>query len=341
MKPYKTNYLPDFCSVKLLFMGIISGILLALILTLGAPRHTADLIQIFSLKAFFIQWVILPCYFLLCLSKQKLQQLSHMKASFALLGIVLFFTFWVSYITLDLRLVNPLEQPTFILINLIIASIVCILIMRYLFIEYQQREQLSSKMKAQFQALQSRIRPHFLFNSMNTVASLTRKDPILAESLIEDLADLFRASLAEVNQLSTLGDELTLSKGYLRIEQQRLGKRLTVLWDLKEMPKQTPTPHLILQPLLENAVYHGIEPLSRQGRIIISGRITGEMVNLSVRNTKPEKPSKKQTKGNQMALNNIQRRLENAYPNQSKLITSEVDGEYQVRISFPTQPTNL
>jgi len=338
MNQNSMNYLPNFCSIKLLFVIIISGVLLALILTFSGALENTDMLQMFGLKSLFIQWILLPTCFMLCISKNWLKNLTHLMASFIVLGWISLFTSVASYIALDLNLVRQGLEARFLVINLIIANIIGTLLLRYLFIEYEQRQQSVAQARAQFQALQSRIRPHFLFNSMNTVASLTRKDPILAESLIEDLADLFRASLAEVNQFSTLGEELELAKGYLRIEQQRLGKRLAITWDIKHLPKSTPTPHLLLQPLLENAVYHGIEPLAKGGRIMVSGRLTGQVVNLSIRN--PKRETKKIKKGNQMALDNIRQRLQNAYAEKGRLICSEVDGEYQVRLSFPIYPEN-
>lgn len=188
---------------------------------------------------------------------------------------------------------------------------------------------------ARFQKLQARIRPHFLFNSINTIADLTHKDPALAEELLQDLADLFRASLGR-DRVMTLSDELELSQRYLHIERQRLGERMTVEWDLEELPGDAVLPPLILQPLVENAVYHGIQPARGPGLVRITGRYRRGQVNLSVRNTLPEKSEQEdRTQGNQMAMDNIRQRLAAMYPGAGHVIESRVEGDYQVRLVFP------
>ncbi len=185
------------------------------------------------------------------------------------------------------------------------------------------------------QALQSRIRPHFLFNSMNTIASLTRSNPALAEEVVEDLADLFRVSLGDVKRQSTLGKELELARQYLNIERHRLGERLRVEWDLKGLPESAMMPPLILQPLLENAVYHGIEPAAAGGAIRISGRYRRGRVNLSIRNSLPESSAGSHRKGNKLALENIRQRLAGLFGMQASLLESLVEGEHQVRLVMP------
>jgi two-component system sensor histidine kinase AlgZ len=170
---------------------------------------------------------------------------------------------------------------------------------------------------------------------MNTIASLIHSKPEIAEEAIHDLSDLFRASLADAKNLSTLQDELELARGYLRIEAQRLGKRLNVQWDLEELPLEAKMPSLILQPLLENAVYHGIEPSPDNGTIEIVGRYRRHKVNISIRNTQPHEGGKRHVDGNHMALENIKQRLEGLYQEQAGLSHSEVEGDYQVRLFFP------
>jgi two-component system sensor histidine kinase AlgZ len=198
---------------------------------------------------------------------------------------------------------------------------------------YQQRE--LAEARAQAQALQARIRPHFLFNSMNTIASLTRADPLLAEEVVQDLSDLFRASLGDAERPSTLGEELELAQGYLRIEAQRLGDRLKVTWDLDELPLETKVPPLVLQPLLENAVYHGIEPSLHGGEVVVAGRFRKGVVNLSISNTLPEGGSDTR-KGNRMAQRSVAARLNAYFGDAAGMRIGEVDGRYQVRLYFPS-----
>jgi len=216
-----------------------------------------------------------------------------------------------------------------------ISVIVGWLLLHYLQLQYRWRQQLEAQNEARLQALQSRIRPHFLFNSMNTIASLTRSNPSLAEEVVEDLADLFRVSLGDAKRQSTLGRELELARQYLNIERHRLGRRLQVEWDLQDLPLGAMLPPLILQPLLENAVYHGIEPAASGGIIHISGRYRRGRVNLGIRNSVPADQQSGHRKGNRLALENIRERLAGLFGMQASLTESRVEGEHQMRLVVP------
>ena len=119
--------------------------------------------------------------------------------------------------------------------------------------------------EARLQVLQARIRPHFLFNSINAVLSIVRAEPRQAETALEDMADLFRMAMADAQDLVPLRQEIELGRQYLALEQLRMGERLRVNWHIEDMPDDALMPPLMLQPLLENAVYHGIEPLPQGG----------------------------------------------------------------------------
>jgi two-component system sensor histidine kinase AlgZ len=229
------------------------------------------------------------------------------------------------------------NDQTFILLlkPLSIAAILGLVVLHYLYLLYRWKQQIAAENTARMQALNSRIRPHFLFNSMNTIASLTRTDPLKAEEMVENLADLFRVSLGEVHRQSTLGRELELARQYLSIENQRLGERLNVVWDLEGMPESATLPPLTLQPLLENAVYHGIEPAAGGGTIVITGRYRKKRLNLSIRNTLPNAPQSTHRKGNKLALENIRQRLKGLYDEAASLTESRIDGDHQVRIVIP------
>jgi len=219
--------------------------------------------------------------------------------------------------------------------HLAIAGIVGAVVLRYLYEQHRERQRELAESQARLQALQARIRPHFLFNSMNTIASLTRVDPDLAQQVVHDLSDLFRATLSEAHQFSTLGREFELARGYLRIEAQRLGDRLRVNWDVDGVPLDTRLPALLLQPLLENAVYHGIEPVTDGGEIVISGRCREGVVSLAVRNTLPQVAPAGPRSGNQMAQDNVRQRLDAAFGEAAGMVLGQVDGCYQVRFHFP------
>ncbi len=183
-------------------------------------------------------------------------------------------------------------------------------------------------------ALQARIRPHFLFNSMNTIASLTRTDPARAEEAVTDLADLFRVSLREVRDRIPLAEEIEIARTYERIERLRLGDRLRVDWQLEALPGDAPIPALVLQPLLENAVYHGIEPLAEGGDIVIRGRLEGRYVALSVEN--PRAPGGgRRSGGSGIGLENVRQRLALMFPGEGTLTQSDADGHFVVELRFP------
>jgi len=187
--------------------------------------------------------------------------------------------------------------------------------------------------EARLQALQARIRPHFLFNSINAVLSLIRQDPKRAETALEDLADLFRVLMADNRQLARIEREIELARQYLSIEQLRLGDRLQIEWDTAGMPADAMIPPLVLQPLLENAVYHGIEPRSGPGTINIRIHREGNQVHMVLRN--PYRRQSDRHAGNRMALGNIRERLALHFDAEASLKTTASEDAYQVQIVIP------
>ncbi|MDO8891605.1 MAG: histidine kinase [Sulfurimicrobium sp.] len=187
--------------------------------------------------------------------------------------------------------------------------------------------------EARLQALQARIRPHFLFNSINAVLSLIRSNPKRAESALEDMADLFRVLMADNLNLVSLEREVALSRQYLGLEQLRLGERLQVTWHIEKMPSDALIPPLVLQPLLENAVYHGIEPSSMPGEICVNIYRSRNLVHLVLRN--PYRNEGSHHGGNKMALGNIRERLALHFDAEASLTTQISDNAYQVHIVIP------
>jgi two-component system sensor histidine kinase AlgZ len=180
------------------------------------------------------------------------------------------------------------------------------------------------------------MRPHFLFNSLNAIAGLTRRNPALAEDLTLDLAELFRAILRKDMQLATLEEEIVLSRQYLNIEQQRLGERLRVVWTVDEDVLAALIPPLSLQPLLENAVYHGIEPSAQGGALDISCQpYKKHQVLLTVRNSLPGEGERRHRPGNGIALDNLRLRLQSFFGYAGRLTVSMAEGFYLVRIIIP------
>ncbi len=195
--------------------------------------------------------------------------------------------------------------------------------------------------KAQLSALTARIRPHFLFNSLNAAIGLVRSCPDAAEMVLENLADLFRAQLQDAQRESTLGREIELARGYIDIEQIRMGEtRMHVQWHINA-PDNARVPHLLLQPLLENAVYHGIEPSYRLGLITVGIVRKGAWIYLRIDNPLPPESADKHQSGNKMALKNLSERLFLMYDRDATLSARVVEDMYRVDIRLPYYPYGL
>jgi len=189
--------------------------------------------------------------------------------------------------------------------------------------------------EARLAALNARIRPHFLFNSLNAVLSLIRARPQQAEEALESLSDLFRAAMRDPGEMVSIADEIALSRQYLALETLRLGERLAVDWKIGAISMALPIPPLILQPLLENAVYHGIEPAPEGGTVRISIVQKGEELCIAIAN--PTVGQAQHAAGNQIALTNIRDRLALYYDLEARLEIETGDNRYEVRITLPCQ----
>ncbi|MDX1562080.1 MAG: histidine kinase [Gammaproteobacteria bacterium] len=317
--------------------------LLALVFALVQPSTGAFLTEL-ALFSVLMQWLGLTSAALLCAARQPLARGSTAAATTSVLGIVL-----GNILVLSIGVVIvgrwlgggasldffPSSLWPFALKNLVIGAIVTALLLRYFFVSHQWRRHVESEARSRIDALQARIRPHFLFNSMNTIASLTRTDPARAEEAVEDLADLFRATLSDANRLLSLKEELELTRIYQRIEMLRLGDRLAVKWDVKALPMRAQVPGLTIQPLLENAIYHGIEPLDHGGTVTIRGECDGDTIRISVSNPTTDRDETGPHRGHQIAIDNIRERLKLAFAGQGGLDVDARDGRYEVTVTFP------
>jgi two-component system sensor histidine kinase AlgZ len=230
----------------------------------------------------------------------------------------------------------PREHWPFLLRNEGISIIVAAMLLRYFFVTHQWKKHVRAEARSRVEALQARIRPHFLFNSLNTIAALTRSDPARAEEAVEDLADLFRATLRDSHGTLRLKEELELSRIYQRIEALRLGERLKVRWDVAALPMRALVPGLTIQPLLENAIYHGIEPLTHGGTVTVAGGVVGGEVEITVSNPVASQGSGAgERPGNRLALDNIRQRLALVYGVRGSLEVEQSPLEYRVTIRFP------
>ena len=340
--PAKSSFLPDFCGVRMAFVVVLIGELLAMVLTLSETDYYGNWASDLALKSLFIQWVALSSVALLCISRSRLNILpDHWAATLSYL-LVLTVSLLISELAWQLlgregmSALTTQSHGMFILRSLSISAIVGALALRYFYVQHQWRKNIESEAEARIQALQARIRPHFLFNCMNTIASLTRTRPKLAEEAIEDLSGLFRASLKDARQLSKLEDEVSLCRRYLNIENHRLGNRLQVDWDIDALPMNAPLPPLLLQPLIENAIYHGIELLPDGGTIHIKGTTDNDFIRLVIDNPLPPEGHKDQHSGNQLGQENTAQRLNALFGTQGKLEVKIDNHRYIVEITIPS-----
>ena len=216
----------------------------------------------------------------------------------------------------------------------LLTLIVTLIVLAYF--NLRQRALTPAVTEARLQALQARIRPHFLFNSINAVLSLMRSNPRRAETALEDLADLFRVLMADNRDLVPLAQELALCRQYLALEKLRLDERLSINWQIDNMPPDALIPPLVLQPLLENAVYHGIEPLPEGGEISINIYASRDQVHLLLAN--PYRRGSDNRSGNRMALGNIRERLALHFDAEASLTSQLNEDSYQVHIVIPYHP---
>ncbi len=341
-------HLPDFCTGSSTLAVVLIVELVALILTVARqPLHYNFWIDLAG-NSLFMLWQGLICAAALCRSKPWLKQHAAQRAYLLTLGLVLSVSLIVAEVVYQLGVrmgggigaletVFPDSHTGFLLRTFTITFIVSSLALRYFHVTEEWRSSIELEAQARIRALQARIRPHFLFNSMNTIASLTRSDPERAEEAVEDLADLFRANLSEARSWIPLKEELEIARIYQRIEQLRLGERLHVKWEIAELPMRALVPSLLVQPLLENAVYHGIEPLARGGTITITGNFDNEQIELSVSNPMPEMHNQLKHAGNGIALDNIRQRLDLAWPGRAQVELLKEAACYRVVLRFPFQ----
>ena len=339
--PANNSFLPDLCSTRAVLVVVVVAELMALVINLVATYYSDFSMGRLAITSLFVQWVGLTSAALVCQLRSRLNRLAPAWAAVAVVLLVVIDTLVFSVVaTLVMGWVTGSLVPGTlwsweIAVNGLIAAIIAGLVMRYFYVQEQLRQKGQAELQARIQALQSRIRPHFLFNSMNIIASLIAVDPDAAEKVVEDLSVLFRASLKNIGNEATLEEELELCRRYIHIEQLRMGERLQVEWDIRVEAKTVMIPLLTLQPLLENAIYHGIQPLTAGGVVTIRALAENGDLVLSVSNPKPEGGGHHQ--GNRMALENIRHRLEALYGDEVAVESRPQQKEYEIEIRYPLQ----
>ena len=335
-------YLPDFCAAGTLFIVLLVAELVAFVLTLAAHSPERQFLVELSKTSFFVLWIALLGTAVMCQLRKRLESAGKTRAfvlSFLLLevlAVLLAEAAWQLTRIFGQSSIIDGTHTTFIARTFAISSIVIALAMRYLYVSSEWRRSIVLEAQARISALQALIRPHFLFNSMNTIASLTRSDPRRAEEAVEDLSDLLRANLQTTRDRTTLKAELETAAIYQRIEKLRLGDRLHVRWNIGELPMRALIPCLTIQPLLENAIYHGVEQLPGGGEVTINGRREDRTLEISISN--PVAPAgERRSGGNRMAMSNIRQRFELAYGSRASVHVDEQDDRFTVTLRFPAE----
>jgi two-component system sensor histidine kinase AlgZ len=332
-------YLPDFCAAGTVLVILLVAELVAIVLTIAAYVPGTFLTEL-SKMSMYVLWLALLGDATLCLIRPWAEKQGHTQAFVICFVVLLALCLLLAEVSYQLTgifaeaVIIDGTHGGFLLRTFAISSIVTALAMRYLYISSEWRRSIVLEAQARISALQAMIRPHFLFNTMNTIASLTRSDPRQAEEAIEDLADLMRVNLGAQKERTTLKEELEVAAIYQRIEKLRLGDRLKVRWDVSELPMRALIPSLTIQPLLENAIYHGIELLPDGGEVRVSGKRVNDDLEISMTNPVSSDQRRKKS-GNKMAVSNILQRFELAYGHRAKVSVQETDIEYSVLLIFP------
>jgi two-component system sensor histidine kinase AlgZ len=282
--------------------------------------------QVIQISALVEPLLILSLLILAAIS-DLLRRVPYWLGAFAVLGLELGLT--AALHPFAERLLGP--EPAPLARYGVIVALTTLALLVYF--ELRGRALSPALTEARLQALQARIRPHFLFNSINAVLSLIRQEPRRAEAALEDMAGLFRMLMRDNREMAPLAREVELCRQYLSLEQLRLGDRLKVEWRADKMPADALVPPLVLQPLLENAVYHGIEPRASPGVVSIDLYSADKQVHAVLRN--PYQEGGSHHAGNRMALDNIRERLQLHFDAEATLTSKAADGVYQVHIVMP------
>jgi two-component system sensor histidine kinase AlgZ len=338
-RPSTEMLMPDCCNIGVIFrvLLLVNGVSLAAALLQAASAQAA--LQTFVEASILIESASLSSLLVLCGVRRLLLNASPIPQRLACALVPALVTGAL------IHLLNAGEQTFGTLTGVapvegMLAAGAFGALMQHYF-ELRARAFSPALSEARLQALQARIRPHFLFNSLNAVLSLIRTEPRRAESALEDLSDLFRVLMRDSRDITTLADEIRLCKQYLSIEKIRLGERLQVEWNTEQVSDdilvKAEIPSLLLQPLLENAVHYGVEPAREP--VLVTIRVTRSLdrIEIAVINPIPilMTGDRAPTPGNHMALDNIRQRLALLHDVEAQLTIAETRGFFEVHLRFP------
>ncbi len=336
------TFLPDFCQPKATVAALVIVELLAIMLTIPAldtPMYWNKLL----FASIYIQWITLISLILFCILRSKSKGLDQKQTALISYLIILVVTLLVAEIAYWItRNADPalfpfqFQHSEILFISFVVSAITGLVALRYFYLRYETEKTMEAEAHAQLIALQARIKPHFLFNCMNTILGLMRAEPRLAEKMLENLAELMRTGLSNVNMLVQFSEETMLTNRYIEMEQLRFSERLQVKCDFDEIPGNALVPSLSLQPLIENAIYHGIEPLPDGGIIDITGRFKDNKIHIKIVNPVPDQSQIKfKRKGHRIAMDNVTQRLTKHFGKKATLTSFKKDNKYTVNLCIP------
>jgi two-component system sensor histidine kinase AlgZ len=344
----ESHFLPNFCRGQAIFGIVVIAELLAIVITLITRRIFDNLFQDLMLISLFMQWIGLASAAVLCVARRFLNRLPNARAlGFAyllLLAVELVVSeaaVWVLWLTGGSASPRPDWYGYFHIQNFSVAAILEALALRYFLARHQLRQRTLSEARARVEALRSRIRPHFLFNTMNVIASLMRSAPDKAETAMLDMADLLRSMLGENESLVPVNNEVATARKYVEIESLRLDNRLRVDWDIGKFPRKAVMPVLMLQPLLENAIHHGVEPNPSGGVIGVRLWEDGDTLHIAVTNSLVRARSKGTAAGSgDNTLDSLRQRLASHYGPAASLEATEDRDRFTALVRIPTRGGN-
>ncbi len=329
----------DLCSPGSLLVYLLLGALLALVLTLGGEHWLRNFWVDFGLSLLFVQWLVLISVLAFC----RLDRAGLLKSPthiVILLPVVATCVTVTSSLALAWGgfLLSDMPTAWLLLRNGVLAALLAFAFARYLVLQSYWRRRVATDSRARLDALQARIRPHFLFNALNTITELVHRSPVQAEEALLDLSDLLRIGLRS-DARHTLAEELELVRGYLRIESLRLGERLQVEWLIDDrIDQELELPALLIQPLIENAVVHGIAARREGGTLNVSLQpLRFGRIRITIENPVPSQSQQSRT-GNGTALDNIRQRLALAYEEGASLSIDSDEARFRVRLTLPVKP---
>lgn len=339
-------WLPDLCRLPRLLAMLGLAEMVVVVLALAPDGERAWSVEDFLSVSGFALWLALAVTVTLCVARARISRLPQaLGAALAIvlatvIGLLGSGTLHALYAVLGNMPVvgSGVGFWRFTLGSAATVALIAAMALRYYYVIDRWSAQLQANAQAQSDALQARIRPHFLFNSMNLIATLLRRDPDVAERAVLDLSDLFRAALVAGEGCSSLRAECELAERYLSIESLRLGDRLQLQLDYAEdLPWSLPMPQLVLQPLVENAVLHGISRLPEGGTVHLQIRRVEGFLQILIGNPapSPESPGLPLVAGNGHAQRNIAHRLAHRFGRSVKMTRQWADGYYQCLIRLP------